>query len=144
MRVARCTDVACNDATAVSLAAASGTNPAITINARKQADVCILEVTGPMRSSEGDPALRDEVHSRLLAGERKLVLDLRQVPVIDSMTITEVIVCHKRTRNAGADMKIVLNRKGRDVFEITRLHLVLDIYEDVDGAVNSYASPSRS
>jgi anti-anti-sigma regulatory factor len=92
-----------------------------------------------MRSSEGDPALRDEVHSRLLAGERKLVLDLREVPVIDSMTITEVVVCHKRARNAGADTRVVLNPRGREVFEITRLHLVLDLYGDVDSALGAFA-----
>jgi anti-sigma B factor antagonist len=109
------------------------------IRTRVEGDVCILELTGRLVLGDGDSALRDEFRARLGAGERKLVLDCKKVPFMDSAGIGEVVACYKRAREAGSDVKLVLSPKVGDVFAISRLQLVFDLHDDAAAAVKAYA-----
>jgi anti-sigma B factor antagonist len=110
------------------------------IRTRVEGDVCILELSGRLVLGDGDIALRDEFRARLGAGERKIVLDCRNVPFMDSAGIGEVVACYKRAREAGADVKLVLSPKVTDVFAISRLQLVFDLHDDAASAVQAYRS----
>jgi anti-sigma B factor antagonist len=108
------------------------------IRTRVEGDVCIIELSGRLVLGDGDIVLRDEFRARLGAGERKLVLDLHQVPFMDSAGIGEVVACYKRARQADGDVKLVLGSKTREVFAISRLQLVFDLHDDAASAVRAY------
>ena len=54
------------------------------IEERSAGDVTILDLKGKMTLGEGDEALKDKINSLVLQGRKKLVLNLADVPYIDS------------------------------------------------------------
>lgn len=93
--------------------------------------VCILDIAGRMRLGEDGWALREALDARLAVGERMLVLNLAEVPSMDSGALTQLVSTCQRVRVLGGDVKLVLH--GR-----SRLHLVFDVHENVDSAVEAY------
>jgi anti-sigma B factor antagonist len=50
------------------------------IHQRSVGDVTIIDLSGKMTLGEGDELLRDKVNSLLSQGQKKLVLNLAEVP----------------------------------------------------------------
>ena len=92
--------------------------------------VCIMEMAGGMRPGEDGWALREVLDARLAAGEPMIVLNLVKVPAMDAGALSQLASTRRRVRVLGGDLKLVLH--GR-----SRLHLVFDVHEDVDSAVEA-------
>ena len=57
---------------------------------RTAGEVTILDVIGKMTLGEGDEILKDKINSLVLQGRKKLVLNLADVPYIDSAGLGEI------------------------------------------------------
>ena len=55
------------------------------IDERTIGDVVVLDVKGRVQLGEGDEMLKDKVNSLLNQGRKKIVLNLADVPYIDSV-----------------------------------------------------------
>jgi anti-sigma B factor antagonist len=108
------------------------------IRARVRDRVCILDLSGRMTLGGGDVVLKDKVTQLLGTGEQRFVLNMAQVPYLDSAAVGEIVAAHKRVREAGGEMKVVLGPRAQEVFVITRLNLVLDVHDDEDSAVAAF------
>ena len=76
---------------------------------------------------------------------RTVIVDLGDVPAVDSVGIDALIRAAQLLRYAGAEMRIAgLTRRIRDVVVITRLAMLCDTFETVadaiDGAVHVTAN----
>jgi anti-sigma B factor antagonist len=101
----------------------------------------VLALRGPLALGCGDALLRRSVQEILARGVRNLVLDLREVPSVDSTGIGELVSAFASARNRGA--RLVLtgpSRKVRDILAVTRLHSVFDCYETVEEAAASFSA----
>ncbi len=68
------------------------------------------------------------------------VMDFSGVDFIDSSGLGAFVACLKSAIEHGGNIKIAnLQKKVRMVFEITRIHRICDIFDNLDAAVSSYA-----
>ncbi len=69
---------------------------------------------------------------------RHIVLDLSSLTFIDSSGLGAFLFCIKRLQKNGGDLKLCgINKPVRILFEMVRLHQILDIYGTRDEALDS-------
>ncbi len=89
-------------------------------------------------------ALRESIEAVIeQAGKIHLVLDFRHVRFLSSAVLGLLIRISKRIHEQGGQLRLCNIHPGiYEVFKITRLTNVFDIYEDVDSAAQSFSGPS--
>lgn len=110
------------------------------IEVRKAGKVSILDLSGKMVIGKGDRLLADKIHELLDAGERNFILNMEGVPWLDSGGIGEVVACYKRVRENDGQIKLEkLSGKAHDLFTMTALNRVFEIFNDEQEALGSFA-----
>lgn len=108
---------------------------------RKISDVTILDLTGKMTLGEGDEALKAAINRLLAAGNKKLVLNLGNVPYIDSAGLGEVVRTHTTVSRQGGSLKLLnLTKRIEDLLSITKLLTVFDTYDSEAEAIQSFSA----
>ncbi|MGA7414855.1 MAG: STAS domain-containing protein, partial [Bryobacteraceae bacterium] len=75
----------------------------------------------------------------LAAGQRRLVVNLKQVDFIDSTGLGTLILGHSTMNANGGAMKLAnLSKRSIELLIITKLSTVFEIFGDVQDAVNSF------
>src|SRR5947199_184405 len=117
---------------------------------RTEAEVEILDLSGKITIGEGEAELRrtvqgmiDEGHKKILLsldeGKKKFVVNLEKVTFMDSAGIGELVACHKRAVEKGGVIKILkANEKMLDLFAITKLIEIFDLFTDEKEALKSF------
>ena len=109
------------------------------LSAREAGRVVIVSAAGRMTLDEGRTQVRDLVHVHAVAGRNKFLLDLSEVEFIDSYGIGELARCFSVVRQSGGALKLcVVKGKVREMLEVTRLHLLFEIFENEAAAVKSF------
>jgi anti-sigma B factor antagonist len=109
------------------------------IDVRQEGALVVLELHGEVRIGEPTNLLRGRFKELLEAGGRRFVFDMRGVPWLDSSGLGEVFACHKRAREKGGAVKLVLTGKPCSLFTITQLDRILEIFPDPQAALASCA-----
>ena len=88
-------------------------------------------------------ALRESIEAIIeQAGRIHLVLDFRHVKFLSSAVLGLLIRISKRVHEQGGELRLCNIHPGiYEVFKITRLTNVFDIYEDVNSATQSFSGP---
>jgi anti-sigma B factor antagonist len=106
---------------------------------RQVDDVTILDLHGKILIGEGDDALRDAVTRLVDGGRSKLLLNLADVPYVDSAGLGEIVRCYTTVSRKGGRLKLVnLTKKIHDLLAITKLLTVFETYDSEDEAVRSF------
>ncbi len=106
---------------------------------RQVQDVTILDLHGKILIGEGDEALRDAVNKAVDAGKTKLLLNLADVPYVDSAGLGEIVRCYTTVSRKGGKLKLInLTKKIQDLLSITKLLTVFEVFEAEDEAVRSF------
>ncbi len=109
------------------------------ITQRVVGDVAIVDVAGKLTLSEGDELLRDKVNSLIQQGQKKLVLNLANVPYIDSAGLGEIVRTYTTVSKNGGSLKLLsLTKRIQDLLSITKLLTVFEVYESEADAVKSF------
>jgi anti-sigma B factor antagonist len=83
------------------------------------------------------PELRRYLHARADAGRTVVVMDLSQASFLDSTGLGVLVGANKRLHESGGELRLVVTEpRILKVFEITGLHEVFAIYDDIDLAVH--------
>jgi anti-sigma B factor antagonist len=107
---------------------------------RQVGDVVILDLHGKILIGEGDDALREAVTKLAEAGKTKILLNLADVPYVDSAGLGEIVRTYTTVSRKGGKLKLLnLTRKIQDLLSITKLLTVFETYESEDEAVRSFA-----
>ncbi|MEW5983943.1 MAG: STAS domain-containing protein [Acidobacteriota bacterium] len=113
----------------------------MTIDERKVGDVVILDLKGKMTLGDGDELLRTKINTCIAQGKKKIVLNLGEVPYIDSAGLGEVVRTYTTTSRQGGTLKLLnLTRRIQDLLAITKLLTVFETYESEDEAVKSFGA----
>ena len=108
---------------------------------RKVSDVTILDLSGKMTLGEGDELLKQAINNLLATGARKIVLNLGNVPYIDSAGLGEVVRTHTTVSRQGGSLKLLnLTKRIEDLLSITKLLTVFDTYDSEAEAVKSFSA----
>lgn len=114
------------------------------IRIRISGEVTILDVRGNLTIGKSEESLRHTV-SDLIAEERKhLLLNLAEVPVIDSSGIGAMIKSFTSVRAADGNLKVLRpSSMARQLLTITGLFSVLESFEDESKAISSFERKSE-
>jgi anti-sigma B factor antagonist len=111
----------------------------VKLNTRQVGDVSVVDVAGRITLGEGSSALRDTIKDLLSNGHMKILLNLGDVSYIDSSGIGELVSGFTTVTNKGGQLKLLnLNKRVKDLLQITKLYTVFDVHEDEASAVRSY------
>lgn len=109
----------------------------ITVN-QNRGDIAVIRLKGNLDLSSGS-VVRQRLTEAIAAGRRYLVIDLVDVPFIDSSGLAALISGLKTARLAGGDLRIARpGDQARVILELTRLDRVLRSYATVEAAVVDY------
>jgi anti-sigma B factor antagonist len=114
------------------------------IEERAAGDVTLLDLKGKMTLGEGDELLKDKVNSVTMQGRRKIVLNLADVPYIDSAGLGEIVRTYTTVSRQGGQMKLLnLTKRITDLLSITKLLTVFETYDNEADAVRSFSSSAK-
>jgi anti-sigma B factor antagonist len=109
------------------------------INERTVGDVTVLDLEGKLLIGEGDELLREKINSLVEGGTTKILLNLGEVPYMDSAGLGEVVRCYTTVSRKNGKLKLVnLTKRLQDLLSITKLLTVFETYEDEGEAVKSF------
>ena len=111
---------------------------------RQVGDVVVLDLHGKILIGEGDDALRDAVTRLVDSGKTKILLNLADVPYVDSAGLGEIVRCYTTVSRKGGKLKLMnLTKKIQDLLAITKLLTVFETYDSEDEAVKSFLGFAR-
>lgn len=85
------------------------------------------------------PQLKDMVKKLAEAQKMKLIIDLAQTRFIDSSGCGALVASLRALLKNNGDMKIARpSPQAKTLFQLTRLHRVFEIFDDVEGARSSF------
>ncbi len=109
------------------------------IQIRTSGGVTILDLSGNLTIGRSEESLRDTVKKLIEEGRKFLLLNLSEVPTIDSSGIGAMIKSFTSVKEADGKLKILKpSRMARQLLSITGLLSVLEIYDDEAAAVSSF------
>ena len=109
------------------------------IEQRAVGDVTVLDLKGRVTLGEGDELLKDKVNSLLNQGLKKIVLNLADVPYIDSAGLGEIVRTYTTVSRQGGNLKLVnLTKRITDLLSITKLLTVFETFDNEPEALKSF------
>ena len=103
-------------------------------------DVMILDLKGKITLGDGDEALKDKINSLILQNRKRILLNLEDVPYIDSAGLGEIVRTYTTVSRQGGQLKLVnLTKRITDLLSITKLLTVFETFETEPEALKSYS-----
>jgi len=105
----------------------------------------IIELKGSLVGDRDTDEFREMVADLLEQGNRSLVLDLSKVNYMNSSGIGSVIASHSSFSKNGGRVKLVgLTNNVQNLFVVTKLIDIFDVYDNVNQAIESFNSKVES
>jgi len=115
------------------------------IQERMSGDVVVLDLKGKITLGEGDELLKDKVNSLVNQGHKKIVLNLADVPYIDSAGLGEVVRTYTTVSRQGGSLKLLnLTKRITDLLSITKLLTVFETFDSENEAVKSFSESAKA
>jgi anti-sigma B factor antagonist len=105
---------------------------------RASNDATILHCRGRFTYREEATAFSEKI-AELLPTARRIVVDLSGLEAIDSAGLGELVVVHMWVKASGCALKLAgANARVRELFELTNLLSVFDVYPTLDDALMAF------
>ena len=89
----------------------------------------------------GDELLRSKINGLVQAGQKRIVLNLGEVPYIDSAGLGEVVRSYTTVKKHEGVLKLLsLTKRIQDLLAITKLLTVFDTYDSETDSVKSFGA----
>ena len=109
------------------------------IEERRAGSVVILDAKGKLTLGDGDVLLKDKIHSLVQQGHKQVVLNLGDVPYVDSAGIGEIVGSYTTLSRVGGTLRLLnLTKRIHDLLAITKLLTVFETFNSEDEAVRSF------
>jgi anti-sigma B factor antagonist len=103
----------------------------------------ILTPHGPLAAGQQDAALRQAIRVAFEGGARTVVLNMENVPGIDSSGVAALASGHMTASNRGGHLKFCnLTHKLQEVFVVMRLNTIFESYDTEADALASIKEPT--
>ena len=114
------------------------------IEERNVGDVKVLDLKGKITLGEGDELLKDKVNSLVNQGNKKIVLNLAEVPYIDSAGLGEIVRTYTTVSRQGGSLKLLnLTKRITDLLAITKLLTVFETFDSENDAIRSFSASAK-
>ena len=112
----------------------------MTITERKSGDVTVLDVEGKILLGEGDVQLKRKIDELIERNETKILLNLANVPYMDSGGLGEIVRSYTTVKRANGELKLLnATKRISDLLTITKLITDFEIHDDEAAGVKSFA-----
>jgi anti-sigma B factor antagonist len=109
------------------------------IDERTVDGVTILDLHGKMLIGEGDELLREKINQLVENGTEKILLNLAEVPYVDSAGLGEIVRCYTTVSRKNGKLKLLhLTKRIHDLLSITKLLTVFETFESEEEGVRSF------
>jgi anti-sigma B factor antagonist len=100
----------------------------------------ILDLSGKiLGGTESDP-LRRELDGILAAGHRKLLVNLTEVPWMNSAGLGILLSAYSRMKDQGGQVRFFgVGDRVRGILRTTKLLTVLDVLDDEESGIHGFA-----
>jgi anti-sigma B factor antagonist len=116
----------------------------ITIGIHYLGTIASLDMRGKFIKGQGGFQLQMLVDKVLQAGTSKILLNLTEVPIIDSMGIGEIVRAFKRVQEAGGILKLVgVTDRVYGALKITQLLDLIESFDTEESAVASFGKEKK-
>jgi anti-anti-sigma factor len=106
---------------------------------RTRGEVSIIDLPGRVTHGSGDYEMRQAIQNLIDTGKMLFLVNFEKVTYMDSAGIGELMACHKRAVEKKGVIKILKpNQKVLDLFVITHLNKVFELYDNEDEAIHSF------
>lgn len=101
--------------------------------------VTVLDIAGKLTIDEGAQHLDDKIN-RLISQQRtQIVLNLKNVPYIDSGGLGQLVASYGSVMKSGGAVKLLnVNSRNHDLLSITRLVTLFETFDSEAEAVGSF------
>lgn len=83
---------------------------------------------------------RDEIEQQLQDGNNNLIIDLTDVPLLDSTALGIIIITLQVLQRSGGKLVLLNPQKAvSSVLEVTRLTSILEVYDSETAARNAFS-----
>jgi len=111
----------------------------VKLNTRQIGEVTVLDLAGRITLGEGSSTLRDALKDVVAKGQKKILLNLSEVSYIDSSGIGELVSAFTTITNLGGQLKLNgLNKRVKDLLQITKLYTVFEVFDEETTAMRSF------
>ncbi len=111
------------------------------VDIRKIEDVIIVDLGGDLVAGIGDEVLREVMNELVASGWRKILINLSDVPRIDSAGIGELVASIKLAERLGTSVRLLkVTGRVRAVLEFSQVLPLFQVYEDEDEAIGDFSS----
>jgi anti-sigma B factor antagonist len=101
--------------------------------------VTIVDLNGRLMLGDGDDLLQDKVKGLIQQGQKRLVLNLADVPYMDSTGLGTIVRAYTTALSHGGGLKLLRpTRRVKDLLTITKLLTILEAFESEEDAVRSF------
>jgi len=103
--------------------------------------VVILDISGKILIGDGEVQLKRKLTQLLEQGHRQMIINLGEVPYMDSSGLGAIVRCFTAVRRAGGELKLInLTQRLLDLLTITKLTTVFETYDTEEEALQSFAA----
>ena len=112
----------------------------MTMEERPTEGVMILDLKGKLTIGEDVELVKDKINSLIQQGEKKLLLNLAEVPYVDSAGLGEIVRTYTTVNRQGGSLKLLhLTKRIEDLLAITKLLTVFDTFDSEQEAISSFS-----
>ena len=117
----------------------------IKIEERPIGPVTVLDLAGKLMTEQGPEHLKDKINSLISQQRTHIVLNLKDVPYIDSGGLGQLVASFGSVMKAGGAMKLLnVSSRNHDLLSITRLVTVFESFDSETEAVRSFETLAPS
>jgi len=117
----------------------------MTIQERKIHDVTVVDLEGRLVDEEAADSLHAALSRLIEQGGRKLAINMKLVPAMDTTGLGEILRAYTSVTRRGGVLKLMqLSSHVRQILVVTRLHKVLEAFDDEESAVKSLLATTIS
>ncbi len=108
------------------------------LDVRQYPGVCLIRIKGALNLGPGVNQLREVLKSAIENGTANLVLNLSEMPTVDSSGIGEIVWGLKAATQAGGTIKLVSPSKfTAQTFKLVGITKLFETYDDEQQALKS-------
>jgi anti-sigma B factor antagonist len=106
--------------------------------------IIVLSVDRTLKGS-GEISLKERIDELVREGRRQILVDLQDVPYLDSTELGRLIRAHLSVRQAGGRVRLCnVSERILMLLKITRLDTVLDLYATEEQALTAFSQANSN
>jgi anti-anti-sigma factor len=110
----------------------------VDLDIRQTGNICYLKLKGPLKYGDGVKQLDQAVESALSSGHLHLLLDLSEMPYIDSSGIGAIVDALRQAKKVGGDAKLINPSPfAAKTFKMVGILSLFNVYDSEAAAVQA-------